>query len=158
LVEATDVLQTGRDALLRVQKRTGRDALLRVQKRTTTATTEGGPPKRGSLQGDCLQNRLRTARYPLCSRLFRIMASSDNIDLSAFRLHENDTGSADVQIALLTRRINQLTEHLKAFRKDHSSRRGLLKLVATRRSLLDYLKRTSQDRYRSVIEKLNLRK
>jgi small subunit ribosomal protein S15 len=79
-------------------------------------------------------------------------------NLSAFRLHDKDTGSADVQIALLTRRINQLTDHLKIYRKDHSSRRGLLKLVATRRSLLDYLKRTSQDRYKSVIEKLNLRK
>jgi small subunit ribosomal protein S15 len=87
-----------------------------------------------------------------------IMAMSDNIDLSAFRLHDKDTGSADVQIALLTHRINQLTDHLKVFRKDHSSRRGLLKLVATRRSLLDYLKRTQQDRYKSVIEKLNLRK
>jgi small subunit ribosomal protein S15 len=87
-----------------------------------------------------------------------IMAMSDNIDLSAFRLHDKDTGSADVQIALLTRRINQLTDHLKVYRKDHSSRRGLLKLVATRRSLLDYLKRTQQDRYKSVIEKLNLRK
>ncbi|MBV8416456.1 MAG: 30S ribosomal protein S15, partial [Verrucomicrobia bacterium] len=54
------------------------------------------------------------------------MASSDQIDLSAFRLHDKDTGSADVQIALLTRRINQLTDHLKIFRKDHSSRRGLL--------------------------------
>jgi small subunit ribosomal protein S15 len=87
-----------------------------------------------------------------------IMATTDNIDLSAFRLHDKDTGSADVQIALLTRRINQLTDHLKIYRKDHSSRRGLLKLVATRRSLLDYLKRTQQDRYKSVIEKLNLRK
>jgi small subunit ribosomal protein S15 len=87
-----------------------------------------------------------------------IMATSDNIDLSAFRLHDKDTGSADVQIALLTRRINQLTDHLKVFRKDHSSRRGLLKMVATRRSLLDYLKRTQQDRYKTVIEKLNLRK
>jgi small subunit ribosomal protein S15 len=86
------------------------------------------------------------------------MATSETIDLSAFRLHDKDTGSADVQIALLTDRINQLTEHLKGNRKDHSSRRGLLKLVATRRSLLDYLKRTSQDRYKSVIEKLNLRK
>jgi small subunit ribosomal protein S15 len=86
------------------------------------------------------------------------MASSENMDLSAFRLHEKDTGSADVQVAILTRRINQLTDHLKIFRKDHSSRRGLLKLVATRRSLLDYLKRTAQDRYKSVIEKLNLRK
>jgi small subunit ribosomal protein S15 len=86
------------------------------------------------------------------------MASSENMDLSAFRLHEKDTGSADVQVAILTRRINLLTDHLKIFRKDHSSRRGLLKLVATRRSLLDYLKRTAQDRYKSVIEKLNLRK
>jgi small subunit ribosomal protein S15 len=86
------------------------------------------------------------------------MATSEIIDLSAFRLHDKDTGSADVQIALLTDRINQLTEHLKENRKDHSSRRGLLKLVATRRSMLDYLKRTSQDRYKTVIEKLNLRK
>ena len=86
------------------------------------------------------------------------MATSGIIDLSAFRLHDKDTGSADVQIALLTDRINQLTEHLKENRKDHSSRRGLLKLVATRRSMLDYLKRTSQDRYKTVIEKLNLRK
>jgi small subunit ribosomal protein S15 len=86
------------------------------------------------------------------------MASTENIDPTVFRLHDKDTGSADVQIALLTRRINQLTDHLKVFRKDHSSRRGLLKLVATRRSLLDYLKRTSPDRYKSVIEKLNLRK
>jgi small subunit ribosomal protein S15 len=104
------------------------------------------------------QKFLRGARYPLCSPFFKNMPATDNIDLSAFRLHEKDTGSADVQIALLTRRINQLTDHLKAFRKDHSSRRGLLKLVATRRSLLDYLKRTSQDRYKAVIEKLNLRK
>ena len=86
------------------------------------------------------------------------MATSEIIDLSAFRLHDKDTGSADVQIALLTDRINQLTEHLKENRKDHSSRRGLLKLVATRRSMLDYLKRTAQDRYKTVIEKLNLRK
>ena len=86
------------------------------------------------------------------------MAASENIDLSGFRLHDHDTGSADVQVALLTQRINQLTDHLKGHQKDHSSRRGLLKLVATRRSLLDYLKRTSQDRYKSVIEKLNLRR
>jgi small subunit ribosomal protein S15 len=86
------------------------------------------------------------------------MATSVNIDLSAFRLNEKDTGSAGVQIALLTGRINQLTDHLKVHRKDHSSRRGLLKLVATRRSLLDYLKRTSLERYRQIIELLNLRK
>lgn len=74
------------------------------------------------------------------------------------RLHEKDTGSADVQIALLTKRINELTEHLKGHAKDHSSRRGLLRLVAQRRSLLDYLKRTAVERYQAVLEKLNLRK
>ena len=75
-----------------------------------------------------------------------------------FQLHEKDTGSADVQVARLTRRIAQLTEHLKSHAKDHSSRRGLLKMVATRRSLLDYLSRSQNDRYKTVIEKLNLRK
>lgn len=74
------------------------------------------------------------------------------------RLHEKDTGSADVQIALLTKRINELTEHLKGHAKDHSSRRGLLRRVAQRRSLLDYLKRTAVERYQAVLEKLNLRK
>ena len=83
---------------------------------------------------------------------------SETQDLQALRMHANDTGSADVQIALLTQRINQLTDHLKAHLKDHSSRRGLLMLVARRRKLLDYLKRTSNDRYKSVLEKLNLRK
>ena len=62
------------------------------------------------------------------------------VDLKEFQLHEKDTGSADVQVALLTKRITQLTEHLKINAKDHSSRRGLLKMVAQRRSLLDYLK------------------
>src|SRR5260221_7104858 len=103
-------------------------------------------------------NCLRPGSSLISSPLLRTMATSEIIDLSAFRLHDKDTGSADVQIALLTDRINQLTEHLKENRKDHSSRRGLLKLVATRRSMLDYLKRTSQDRYKTVIEKLNLRK
>jgi small subunit ribosomal protein S15 len=84
--------------------------------------------------------------------------SSDTKDMKEFQLHEKDTGSADVQVALLTRRIAQLTEHLKSHAKDHSSRRGLLKMVATRRSLLDYLSRSQTDRYKSVIEKLNLRK
>lgn len=79
-------------------------------------------------------------------------------EVSALRLHEKDTGSADVQIALLTKRINELTEHLKINVKDHSSRRGLLKMVAQRRSLLDYLKNTASDRYLSVVDKLGLRK
>ncbi len=78
--------------------------------------------------------------------------------IQEFQLHDKDTGSADVQVALLTQRINQLTEHLKANAKDHSSRRGLLKMVASRRRLLDYLKRTSDVRYKGLLEKLNLRK
>lgn len=78
--------------------------------------------------------------------------------IQEFQMHDKDTGSADVQIALLTQRINQLTEHLKANAKDHASRRGLLKMVATRRKLLDYLKRTAAERYKTLLEKLNLRK
>ena len=76
---------------------------------------------------------------------------------AAFRLHEKDTGSADVQIVSLTQRITVLTEHLKSHVKDHSSRRGLLALVAQRRSLLDYLKKKANDRYQSLIQQLKLR-
>jgi small subunit ribosomal protein S15 len=79
-------------------------------------------------------------------------------DMTEFQLHGKDTGSADVQVALLTRRIAQLTEHLNSHAKDHSSRRGLLKMVAQRRSLLDYLSRSESERYKKLIEKLNLRK
>lgn len=75
-----------------------------------------------------------------------------------FRLHDTDTGSPEVQIALLTERINYLTEHFKAHKKDHHSRRGLLKLVSLRRSLLDYLKRNDMERYRTLIERLGIRK
>ena len=85
--------------------------------------------------------------------------SSDTMDMKEFQLHEKDTGSADVQVALLTRRIAQLTEHLKSHAKDHSSRRGLLKMVATRRSLARLSEPVEEsDRYKNVIEKLNLRK
>ena len=84
--------------------------------------------------------------------------NTGTVDLKEFQLHEKDTGSADVQVALLTKRITQLTEHLKTNAKDHSSRRGLLKMVAKRRSLLDYLNRSKSERYKNVIEKLNLRK
>jgi small subunit ribosomal protein S15 len=84
--------------------------------------------------------------------------SSDTMDMKEFQLHEKDTGSADVQVALLTRRISQLTDHLKSHAKDHSSRRGLLKMVAMRRSLLDYLSKSESDRYKNLLEKLNLRK
>ena len=86
------------------------------------------------------------------------MATTQPKHIQGFQMHEKDTGSADVQVAILTQRINQLTEHLKSHVKDHSSRRGLLKMVAQRRSLLDYLKDTAVERYQSVIEKLNLRK
>jgi small subunit ribosomal protein S15 len=83
--------------------------------------------------------------------------NTGTMDLKEFQLHEKDTGSADVQVALLTKRITQLTEHLKTNAKDHSSRRGLLKMVAKRRSLLDYLNRSKSERYKKVIDKLNLR-
>jgi small subunit ribosomal protein S15 len=84
--------------------------------------------------------------------------STETLDIKEFQLHEKDTGSADVQVALLTHRIAQLTEHLKTNAKDHSSRRGLLKMVAQRRSLLDYLSRSRSDRYKTLIDKLHLRK
>ena len=74
-----------------------------------------------------------------------------------FKLHEKDTGSADVQIALLTQRINHLTEHLQKNKKDHSSRRGLLMMVGQRRRLLDYLQTTDVSRYQTVTKKLKLR-
>lgn len=78
--------------------------------------------------------------------------------IEEFRIHEHDTGSADVQIALLTQRINHLTEHLQKNLKDHSSRRGLLMMVAQRRRLLDYLHTKDANRYASLTRKLKLRK
>ena len=77
--------------------------------------------------------------------------------ISDFKLHERDTGSADVQIALLTQRINHLTEHLQKNIKDHSSRRGLLIMVGQRRRLLDYLHQTDLTRYQTVTKRLKLR-
>ena len=74
------------------------------------------------------------------------------------RLHETDTGSPEVQVAILTTRINQLTEHLKIHKKDNHSRRGLLKMVGQRRSMLNYLQTKDINRYRALIEKLSLRK
>jgi small subunit ribosomal protein S15 len=75
-----------------------------------------------------------------------------------FRAHESDTGSAPVQIALLSRRINELTEHFKIHKKDNHSRRGLLKMVSQRRSLLDYLKKTNIQQYHEVVGRLGLRR
>ncbi len=74
------------------------------------------------------------------------------------RVHDQDTGSAEVQIALLTSRINDLSQHLQAHKKDHASRRGLLKMVGKRNSLLKYLSQTAPNRYRQTIAKLGLRK
>ncbi len=75
-----------------------------------------------------------------------------------YRLHPTDTGSPEVQVALLSERIDYLTEHFKVHKKDHHSRRGLLKLVGQRRRLLDYLKRSDNQRYKSIIERLGLRR
>jgi small subunit ribosomal protein S15 len=78
--------------------------------------------------------------------------------IEGFKIHEKDTGSPEVQVALLTERIKSLTEHFKKFSKDHNSRRGLLILVGNRRRLLSYLKQKNVDRYKKVIERLGLRK
>ncbi len=86
------------------------------------------------------------------------MSQTATTEPKSFQLHEKDTGSADVQIARLTDRINHLTQHLGANTKDHSSRRGLLQMVARRRKLLDYLKNTEEPRYTSILKALKLRR
>ncbi len=78
--------------------------------------------------------------------------------IAAYQIHKKDTGSADVQIALLTKQINELVKHLKKHKKDIHSKRGLLKMVSKRKSLLEYLKREDKKRYNSLIKKLGLRK
>ena len=78
--------------------------------------------------------------------------------IGKYKLHDKDTGSPEVQISLITERINYLTEHFKLHKKDHHSRRGLLKLVGSRRSLLNYLKKDDIARYRAIVEKLKLRR
>ena len=78
--------------------------------------------------------------------------------IDQYKLHEGDTGSPEVQIAILTERINHLNEHLKVYKKDHHSRRGLLKMVGRRRNLLNYLMKKDINRYRAIIEKLGIRK
>ena len=78
--------------------------------------------------------------------------------ITRHRTHETDTGSPEVQIAVLSERIGELTEHFKAHKKDHASRRGLLMMVSKRRRLLDYLKKYDSERYKNVIQKLGIRK
>jgi small subunit ribosomal protein S15 len=87
-----------------------------------------------------------------------LVAADKQLLIKEYMIHEKDTGSPEVQIALLTARINYLTEHFKTHKKDHHSRRGLLKLVGTRRSLLGYLMKTDMERYKNLIKRLGLRK
>ncbi|MCR4615642.1 MAG: 30S ribosomal protein S15 [Clostridiales bacterium] len=88
-----------------------------------------------------------------------IMTQAEKTEImQKFALHEGDTGSPEVQIAVLTKRINDLTEHLKVHKKDHHSRRGLLKMVGHRRNLLSYLQKNDIERYRTIIAELGIRK
>jgi len=87
-----------------------------------------------------------------------LVKEQKDIIIADFRAHEVDTGSSEVQIALLSSRINYLTEHFKTHKKDHHSRRGLLKLVGRRRRLLDYLRRQDHERYQRVIARLGIRR
>lgn len=87
-----------------------------------------------------------------------LLKEKKNDIIEKYRLHENDTGSPEVQIAILTERINQLSGHLKMHKKDHHSRRGLLKMVGQRRGLLNYLKENDVERYRTIIGQLGLRR
>ena len=85
------------------------------------------------------------------------MAFDNTATLEKYRVHENDTGSARVQVALLTDRINYLNDHFRTHKKDHHGRRGLLKMVGTRRRLLNYMKRTDIEGYRQIVQDLGLR-
>ena len=105
---------------------------------------------------------LQPGAQNITSRLFTKQKLTENMEAKAktiadFKTHDKDTGSADVQIALLTERINHLTEHLQTNKKDHSSRRGLLVMVGQRRRLLNYLQTTDVNRYKAVAKKLKLR-
>ena len=87
------------------------------------------------------------------------MTQAEKQDIMAeYAIHEGDTGSPEVQIAVLTKRINDLTDHLRIHKKDHHSRRGLLKMVGQRRNLLNYLMKSDIERYRAIVAKLGLRK
>ncbi len=90
--------------------------------------------------------------------IFMIKSEEKQAIIADNRIHEKDTGSPEVQIAVLTARINGLTEHLKVHKKDHHSRRGLLKMVGHRRNLLNYLMKKDVERYRAILKKLSLRK
>ncbi len=109
----------------------------------------------------CMPITIVRCNYILYSKKEKqVVLSAENKEemIEKFKLHETDTGSPEVQVAILTHRISYLTEHLKEHKKDHHSRRGLLILVGRRRSLLDYLKKKDINRYRTLIEKLGLRR
>ncbi len=105
--------------------------------------------------------RHESVAQPLRARSKRedsLLAAETREVINSYKLHDSDTGSPEVQVALLTSRINELTEHFKVHKKDHHSRRGLLHLVSQRRRLLDYLKKNDVARYQSLIERLELRR
>jgi small subunit ribosomal protein S15 len=113
------------------------------------------------LQNPELVLNLLFVRGPLNRKEFAFMVFTREFKSSVidqYKAHASDTGSPEVQIALLSERINYLNDHFKSHKKDHSSRRGLLKMVGRRRSLLDYLKSKDVERYRGVIQKLGIRK
>jgi small subunit ribosomal protein S15 len=95
--------------------------------------------------------------YKLNGGIFMLLKESKEQVINEYKVHEGDTGSPEVQIALLTFRINSVNEHLKMHKKDHHSRRGLLKMVGQRRNLLRYLQNNNIERYRALIEKLGIR-
>ena len=103
------------------------------------------------------QTRYENEKRQECNRLVLAREQKQSV-VDTYRTHATDTGSPEVQIALLSERIGQLTEHFKTHQKDHGSRRGLLMMVSRRRSLLDYLKKYDSERYKTVISKLGIRK
>ena len=103
------------------------------------------------------QRRYENEKRQECNRLVLARQQKQSV-VDTYRTHATDTGSPEVQIALLSERIGQLTEHFKTHLKDHGSRRGLLMMVSRRRSLLDYLKKYDSERYKTVITKLGIRK
>jgi len=128
--------------------------------RTESQKTNAGasfPRLATALRNMLFSNTLRNETRQECNRLVLAREQKQSV-IDTYRTHATDTGSPEVQIALLSERIGQLTEHFKAHQKDHGSRRGLLMLVSKRRSLLDYLKKYDSERYKTVISKLGIRK
>ena len=106
----------------------------------------------------CIQPKLRFDRLLLKELMMSLTKETKGTIINQYRVHPSDTGSPEVQIAILSERITYLTEHFKTHQKDHASRRGLMKIVGQRRRLLDYLRGNSVERYREVIGKLGIRK